>query len=92
MDWQVIAPQLVALTLGLFGVWQSLRKQNAESETAYLTALREDLEKLRDRMDNLEDYIGLLETHISAMTITMGKAGLQAPERPTRRQLRQTKE
>lgn len=84
MDWQVAAPQIVALTLGVLSILQGVRKQKADSIVTYMEAVREDMEKLRDRLDDLEDYVGLLETHISAMTILMGKAGIAAPERPLR--------
>lgn len=85
MDWQVIAPQLVALTLGILGIVQGLRKQRADNATVYLEALREDMDKLRDRMDGLEDYAGMLEAYISALTIQMTAAGLIVPARPMRR-------
>lgn len=84
MDWQVVAPQLVALTLGVLSILQGIRKEKADTVATYLEAVREDMEKLRDRLDNLEDYVELLETHISAMTILMNKAGIEAPERPLR--------
>lgn len=84
MDWQVAAPQIVALTLGVLSILQGVRKQKADSIVTYMEAEREDMEKLRSRLDDLEDYVGMLETHIGAMTILMSKAGIEAPPRPLR--------
>lgn len=92
MDWQIIAPQVVALVLGILGIWQGLRKQagdgrSADAQTAaYLRDdLREQLMAVQTRLDLLEDYISTLETHVEELTAEMIAAGLRPRPRPRRR-------
>lgn len=84
------APTLMGLlTIGV-GVWRfALKRQTTEEET-YLEAIREDIDKLRLRLDVLEEYIERLEAYINIVTVQMLSAGMNVPDRP-RRAVRFTK-
>ena len=78
------APTLMGVLTILVGVWRfALKRQSTEEET-YLEAIREDIDKLRLRLDLLEEYIERLEAYINIVTVQMLSAGMNVPDRPRR--------
>lgn len=78
------APTIMGLLTILVGLWRFTRTQQTEEDGTYLEAIRQDIDKLRARLDILEEYIERLEAYINVVTVQMLSAGMAVPERPRR--------
>ena len=78
------APTLMGILTILVGVWRFVLKHQSTEEETYLEAIREDIDKLRIRLDLLEEYIERLEAYINIVTVQMLSAGMTVPPRPHR--------
>jgi hypothetical protein len=78
------APTLMGVLTILVGLWRFSRSQAAEEDGTYLEAIRGDIDKLRIRLDLLEEYIERLEAYINIVTVQMLSAGMNVPPRPHR--------